>query len=84
MYESVKGVSKMAVVKVPQSVKLVLKVQTGVNASGDPVYRSRTFANVKAAAADSDVFAVAEGLAGLQKNTLVDIVRQDLNNLVNQ
>ena len=74
----------MAVVKVPQSVKVVLKVQTGVNATGNPVYRSRTFANIKATAADSDVFAVAEGLAGLQKNTLVDIIRQDLNNLINQ
>lgn len=74
----------MAVVKVPQSVKLVLKVQTGVNTAGNPVYRSRSFANVKTAAADSDVFAVAQGLAGLQKHTLVDIGRQDVNNLINE
>lgn len=74
----------MAVVKMPQSGKLVLKVQTGVNASGNPVYRARTFANIKPGAADGDVFAIAEGLAGLQKNKLVDVVRQDVNNLVNQ
>ncbi|HML34207.1 MULTISPECIES: DUF1659 domain-containing protein [Sporomusa] len=74
----------MAVVKMPQSGKLVLKVQTGVNASGNPVYRNRTFANVNPGVADSDLFAVAEGLAGLQEHTLADIVRQDLNNLVNQ
>ncbi len=74
----------MAVVKMPQSGKLVLKVQTGVSATGNPVYRARTFANVKAGATDSDVFAVAESLAGLQKYTLVDVVRQDLGNLVNQ
>lgn len=74
----------MAVVKAPQSGKLILKVQTGVNATGNPVYRQRSFANIKAGAADSDVFAVAEGLASLQKNNLADIIRQDVNNLVNQ
>ncbi|HWR45800.1 DUF1659 domain-containing protein [Sporomusa sp.] len=74
----------MAVVKVPQSGKVVLKVQTGVNATGNPVFRLRTFANVKSGAADSDVFAVAEGLGSLQQHTLVDIIRQDVNNLINQ
>ncbi|SMC39684.1 DUF1659 domain-containing protein [Sporomusa malonica] len=74
----------MAVIKVPQSGKVVLKVQTGVSATGTPVYRLRTFANVKPGAADGDVFAVAEGLSGLQKHTLVDVVRQDVNNLINQ
>ncbi|WP_371372092.1 DUF1659 domain-containing protein [Sporomusa aerivorans] len=74
----------MAVVKMPQSGKLVIKVQTGVNAAGSPVYRLRTFANIKPDAADSDIFAVAEGLISLQKYALVDIVRQDLNNLVSQ
>jgi len=37
----------MAVVKVPQSGKVVLKVQTGVSATGSPVYRLRTFANIR-------------------------------------
>lgn len=74
----------MAVIKVPQSGKVVLKVQTGVSATGAPVYRLRTFANVKPGAADADVFAAAEGLGSLQKHTLVDVVRQDVNNLINQ
>lgn len=74
----------MAVVKMPQSGKMILKVQTGVNASGNPVLRLRTFTNIKSSAADAEVFAVAQGLAGLQKHTLVDTVRQDLNSLVNQ
>lgn len=72
----------MAVVKRPQSGKLVLKVETGVNTAGKPVYRLRTFANVKADAADADVFAVAQGMADLQQHKLADVVRQDLNNLV--
>ncbi|MDF2875430.1 MAG: hypothetical protein K0R22_2113 [Sporomusa sp.] len=74
----------MAVVKAPQSGKVVLKVQTGINATGSPVFKLRTYANVKSEAADSDIFAVAEGLGSLQQHTLVDIVRQDINNLINQ
>jgi hypothetical protein len=74
----------MAVVTMPQSGKLVIKVQTGVNAAGSPVTRLRTFANIRPDAADSDIFAVAAGLVSLQKYPLVDIVRQDVNNLVNQ
>jgi hypothetical protein len=74
----------MAVIKVPQSGKVVLKVQTGVSATGTPVTRLRTFANIKPGAVDSDVFAVAEGLGSLQKHTVVDVIRQDVNNLINQ
>lgn len=74
----------MAVVKVPQNGKLSLKVQTGVSATGNPVYRLRAFANIRAGATDSDVLAVAEGLANLQKHKLADIIRQDVNNLSNQ
>lgn len=74
----------MAIVKVPQSSKLLLKVQTGVSATGNPVLRQRTFANVKSDAADSDVFAVGQSLANLQKYALVDIIRQDAGNLINQ
>ena len=74
----------MAVVKMPQSGKVVLKVQTGLSATGTPVYRLRTFANVKPNAADADVHAVAQGMASLQKHALVDIVRQDIGNLINE
>lgn len=74
----------MAVVKMPQTGKLVLKVQTGISSTGTPVVRLRTFNNIKSGAADADVFAVAEGLAGLQQHALVETVRQDMSNLVNQ
>jgi len=74
----------MAVVKVPQNSKLLLKVQIDVSATDKPVLRQRTFANVKSDALDSDVFAVAESLASLQKHALVDIIRQDMGNIINQ
>jgi hypothetical protein len=67
----------MAVVKVPQSTKLVIKVQTGVNESGKPVYRSRSYSNVKTSAADADVYAVGQALSQVQKYSVAEITRQD-------
>lgn len=73
----------MAVNKVPQNSKLVIKVETGLNAAGNPVYRQRTYTNLKASAADADVYAISEGLAGLQKYPVSSIYRTDENELVN-
>lgn len=74
----------MAVIKTPQSSKLVVKVQTGVNTSGNPVYRLRSFQNVKPSAADADVHAVAQALADLQQHAVANIARVEEGNLVNQ
>lgn len=74
----------MAVVKTPESSKLTIKVQTGTNAAGQAVYRTRTYTNVKAAAADSDVFAVAQGIGSLQIYSVHSIDRVDDSILVNQ
>lgn len=74
----------MAVAKVPQSSRLTMKVQTGVSASGSPVYRQRSFNNLKPAASDSDVYAVGQALAGLQIHTLASVTRVDDATLENQ
>lgn len=73
----------MAVNKVPQDSKLVIKVQTGVNTAGNPVYRQRTYANIKAGAADADIYAIGAGIAGLQKYPVSTICRSDDSELVN-
>ena len=74
----------MAVVKVPQSSNLKIKVQTGVSGTGNPVYKTLSFYGLKSTAADADVFAVGTGLSSLQKNTLIDIIRVDTNNLISE
>ncbi len=74
----------MAVVKIPQASKLAIKVQTGVNAAGNPVYKVRSLQNLKPAAADSDVYAIGEGLAGLQKDPVSSVARVDESNLINE
>lgn len=74
----------MAVVNMPQAARLQIKVQTGINASGAPVYRVRTMQNLKNAADDASVYAVAQGLASLQQHALTAISRQDDSSLIEQ
>ena len=73
----------MAVNKVPQGSSIVIAIQSGVNSGNQPVYRKRTFKNVKASAVDADVFVVAQGMASLQKYPVTGISRLDEGNLVN-
>lgn len=73
----------MAVSNVPSVSKMILKVQTGLNASGKPVYKQRAFAGLKVTAADSDVFAVAQEIGKLQQYTPFVVLRLDEGTLAN-
>jgi hypothetical protein len=74
----------MAVVSTPQGSTLRLRVQTGEDGSGNPVYRNRSYNKVKSAATDQDVFEVALALSGLQAHTLVRVIRLDEEDLAEQ
>ena len=74
----------MAVIKIPQYGTLTIRVQTGLNAAGSPVYAKRNLTGVKAAATVDNLYAVATGLAGLQKYPLADIIHLENAGLVNQ
>ena len=65
----------MAVTRVPDTARLVLRVQDGVNSKGAPVLKNRTFRNLKADAADDTVETIGKALAALQNNTLSAVVR---------
>ena len=67
----------MAVNKSEQAAKLMIKVQTGVNASGNPVYRQRSFASMNPALADEDVLNIGTTIGQLQKHNVESISRQD-------
>ena len=45
----------MAVTRVPDTARLVLRVQDGVDSKGAPVLKNRTFRNLKTDAADDAV-----------------------------
>ncbi|MEG6585013.1 DUF1659 domain-containing protein [Dendrosporobacter sp. 1207_IL3150] len=74
----------MAIVKVPQSSRLIIKVQTGVNTAGNPVYRQRSFNNLKPGAVDSDVHAVGLALSSLQLHPVEGVSRIDDAQLVDE
>ena len=65
----------MAVTRVPDTARLVLRVQDGADSKGAPVLKNRTFRNLKADAADDAVEAIGKTLAALQNNTLSAVVR---------
>ncbi len=73
----------MAVNKVPQTSKVIITVDNGVNASGQPVQVQRSYKNVKVGAQDADVYAAAQAIANLQTHAVVSITRQDEGSLVN-
>ncbi|OPX90223.1 MAG: hypothetical protein A4E53_01109 [Pelotomaculum sp. PtaB.Bin104] len=72
----------MAVTNVPVGTALKLKLNTGTDGSGNPVFRTKSLSNVKPTAAHQDIFDVAVSLSGLQEYTLSSISRVDSGELI--
>lgn len=72
----------MAVTKISGNSALKLELQTGIDGFGNPTYRTKGFNNVKASAADKDLFDVAAGLRRTEDHNLSGIIRQDSAELV--
>lgn len=72
----------MAVTRLPGNSLLRLELHVGVNGSGNPVFRTKSLNNVKAAATDQDLFDVAAALAALQEYPLNSVSRMDGAELV--
>ena len=73
----------MAVNRVPQDSRMIIVLQNGINAGGEPVYLKRTYKSVKPGAVDADIYEIAQAMASLQKYPLTSITRMDDGNLVN-
>jgi hypothetical protein len=65
----------MAVNANPVGSRLQLRLNVGQDAEGNPIYRSRSYSNVKPLASDQAVFAVGSALAGLQQHGLEEVRR---------
>ena len=69
----------MAVINTPQSGRLTLGVSETVG--GKETIHTRNFAGLKPTATDQDVYDVGNGIAGLQKLSLVAISRTNSSDL---
>ena len=67
----------MAVNVIPVSARLQLKLNTGVDENFNPVYRTRSFSNVKPSADNVDLFELAQELGELQVHNLEAVRRLD-------
>ena len=74
----------MAIVTKEVSTKLLLKVENGQTPGGKTAYAQRSFADVNPAITNEDLYAVGNGIAGLQANALSAIRRQSTVTLVEE
>lgn len=71
----------MAIVSTPTISELILVMDNGLGASGQPLTIARRYSNVKTLALHDDVYSVATTLAGLQDKTMVGVQRRDTADL---
>jgi len=67
----------MAIEAIPTGSELVLVMDNGTGASGQPLSIARRYSNVKPSAVNDDVYAVANVLSGLQDRTMIMVQRRD-------
>ncbi|WP_027408349.1 DUF1659 domain-containing protein [Anoxybacteroides tepidamans] len=68
---------------ITQQSQLRLVLQAGVDETGKPIYKRKSFNNVKVTATSEQLFTVAQALASLQTHPLVQIERNDLHFITN-
>ncbi len=71
----------MAVTAIPVGTRLTLRLNTGLDENFNPIYRTRSWSNVKPSATHANLHAVALGIGGLQVHNPEAIRRLDENEL---
>ena len=72
----------MPVQKISGHSRVQLRLQIGTDDNGNPIYRTRTYSNIKEDRSDEDVFEIANTLGGLQEHPINNIIRVDQAELV--
>ncbi|QED49685.1 DUF1659 domain-containing protein [Cytobacillus dafuensis] len=62
--------------------KLRLSFETGLNEKGEPIFKSKTFGNVKNTATADQLHQVAQAIAALSNDPLAAVVRNDSFDIV--
>lgn len=65
----------MPVITQPVGSRLQLRLMIGQDTQGNPIYRTKSYSNIKPMASDQAVYAVGTALAGLQKHPLEELRR---------
>jgi len=67
----------MAVTANPIATRLQLQLNVGMDEEFNPIYRTRSYSNIKTDADNGDLFDLAQELEGLQVHTLYAVRRVD-------
>ncbi len=71
----------MSVTVIPVGSRLTLRLNTGLDENMDPVYRNRSFHNIKPSADNTNLLELAQELGSLQVHTIDAVRRADENEL---
>ena len=64
------------------SSRLVINYETGIDGKGQPIYKAKSYSNVKEEATPDGLYQVAQALASLSKDDLSSVKRNDVSDLV--
>jgi hypothetical protein len=64
------------------SSKLQIRFEVGIDGDGKPIYKTKSYTNVKESATADQLYPVAEALASLSNNTLDSVKRNDVSDLI--
>ena len=67
----------MPVTVVPINARLQMRLNTGLDENSNPIYRTRSYSNVKTGADNTALFELAQELGTLQVHTLEAVRRVD-------
>nr|WP_295973340.1 DUF1659 domain-containing protein [uncultured Bacillus sp.] len=64
------------------SSKLLISYETGMNSEGKPIYKTKTYSNVKEEATADGLLETAQALASLSAFPMHNVKRNDVSDLV--
>ncbi|WP_077212378.1 DUF1659 domain-containing protein [Bacillus dakarensis] len=64
------------------SSRLALTFETGFNEKGEPIYKTKSYNNIKIEATADQLFQGANALGSLTSNTLVNVERNDNSEII--
>lgn len=73
----------MAITTSPVGSELILVMDNGTGASGQQLVKNRVYTDIKAEAADADIYSIAQSLLGLQDKNSLAVQRRNLVEIQN-